>query len=252
MRQTAIRVSQSYAIPQSQRAQLAKAQSVFGHAQPEPDALGGHFDFTRWNGQPLTSANFRKHWTLLYFGYARCKGTCLAVAPNIAAAAKLLRQRGVAAKAAFVDIEAPPLGMIRLASDHRGHGQHDSNWPQRYAMARLALSRRGDLDVLSGSRFQLAQATAAFHVLREHVPPRAGEENHSINHGSMIYLIGPDALVAGYGYHDMSVKTMVGLVRQLSKADRNPVDVAAVRRRFMRGSCGEDPAMTSAMSHAHG
>lgn len=252
MRKTAIRVSESYAIPHRQRALLAKAQSVFGHAQPEPDALGGHFEFTRWNGQPVTTAHFRDHWTLLYFGYARCQGSCLAVAPNIAAAARMLRQRDVAAKATFVDIEAPPPGMIRLASDHRGHGGHGSNWPQRYAMASLALSSRGNLDVLTGSRFQLAQATAAFHVLREHVPPRAGEENFSINHGSMIYLIGPDTLVAGYGYHDMPVSTMVGLVRRLSKADRKPVDVAAVRRRFMRGSCGDDPEMASAMSHAHG
>ena len=252
MRQTAIRVSESYAITHRQRAQLAKAQRVFGHAQPEPDALGGHFEFTNWSGQPVTKAYFRDHWTLLYFGYARCQGSCLAVAPSIAAAASMLRQRGVAAKAAFVDIEAPPPGMIRLVSDHRDHGRHDSNWPQRYAMARLALSRRGDLDVLTGSRFQLAQATAAFHVLREHVPPRAGEENFSINHGSMIYFIGPDTLVAGYGYHDVPVKTMVGLVRQLGTAGRKPVDVAEVRRRFMRGSCGEDPEMMSAMSHAHG
>lgn len=171
MRKTAIRVSESYAIPHRQRALLAKAQSVFGHAQPEPDALGGHFEFTRWNGQPVTTAHFRDHWTLLYFGYARCQGSCLAVAPNIAAAARMLRQRDVAAKATFVDIEAPPPGMIRLTSDHRGHGKHGSNWPQRYAMASLALSSRGNLDVLTGSRFQLAQATAAFHVLREHVPP---------------------------------------------------------------------------------
>lgn len=252
MRRSAIRVSESYAISQRQRQQLAKATSVFGHAQPEPDALGGHLEFTAWNGLPVTAADFRNHWTLLYFGYARCQGSCLAVAPNIAAAASALRQRGVAAKAAFVDLEAPPPGMIRFAANRHDHGQHASNWPQRYAMARLALGSRGKLDVLTGSRMQLSKATAAFHVLREHVPPRAGEEHYSINHGSMIYLIGPDMLVAGYGYHDMPVETMVGLVRRLSKADRRRVDVVAVRQRFMRGSCGEDADMAATMAHAHG
>ncbi|MES2904845.1 MAG: SCO family protein [Pseudomonadota bacterium] len=252
MRQTAIRVSQSYVMSQRQRARLAKASNVFGHAQPDPDALGGHFDFATWNGLAVTAADFRDHWSLLYFGYARCKGSCLAVAPNIAAAAKALRQRGVAAKAVFVDLEPPPPGMIRLASGHHGHGQHGSNWPQRYAMARLALSSGGKLDVLTGNRFQLSKATAAFHVLREHVPPRPGEENFSINHGSMIYLIGHDTLVAGYGYHDMPVATMVDLVTRLSKADRHSVDLAAVRRRFMRGSCGEDAEMAASMAHAHG
>ena len=252
MRQSAIRVSESYAISQRQRTQLAKAQSVFGHAQPEPDALGGYLDFATWGGQPVTEADFRGRWTLLYFGYARCLGACREVAPNIAAAAKMLRRRGIAARAAFVDIEPPPAGMIRLASDGGSHGHHDSNWPQRYAMARLALKSGGNLQVLTGSRYQLAQATAAFHVLREHVPPRAGEEDYSINHGSMIYLIGPDALVAGYGYHDMAPATIAGLVRRLGKAERHPVDVAAVRRRFMKGSCGEDAEMAASMSHAHG
>lgn len=252
MRTSAIRISESYAIPQRQRVQLAKASSVFGHAQPEPDALGGHLEFTTWNGLPVTPADFRGRWTILYFGYARCKGTCVEVAPNIAAAASELRRRGIAARAAFIDLESPPPGKIRLGADHRGHGGHGSNWPQRYAMARLALRNRGKLDVLTGNRLQLSKATAAFHVLREHVPPRAGEEHYSINHGSMIYLIGPDTLVAGYGYHDMPVATTVALVRRLAKAERHPVDVAEVRRRFMRGSCGEDAEMAASMGHAHG
>ena len=182
-----------------------KAQSDFGHAQPEPDALGGHFDFASWNGLPVSEADFRGRWTLLYFGYARCLGSCLAVAPAIAAAAKTLSQRGIAARAAFVDHRIAAGGDDPPRGDPGGHGQHGSNWPQRYAMARLALGSGGKLQVLTGSRFQLSQATAAFHVLREHVPPRAGEENYSINHGSMIYLVGPDTLVAGYGFHDMPV-----------------------------------------------
>lgn len=252
MRKSAIRVSESYAISRRHRAQLAKAHSNFGHAQPDPDALGGHFDFNSWNGLPVSDADFRGRWTLLYFGYARCLGSCCEVAPKIAAAAKLLRQRGIAARAAFVDIEPPPAGGIRLAAGHDSHGKHDSNWPQRYAMARLALKNRGNLDVLSGNRSQLSKATAAFHVLREHVPPRPGEEDFSINHGSMIFLVGPDTLVAAYGFHDMAVATMAGLVGRLTKAARHPVDVAEVRRRFMAGSCGEDFEMAASMAHAHG
>lgn len=252
MKQTAIRISDTYRISRRERTRLGRALHNYGHAQPDPDALGGHFDFATWSGQPVTAADFRGHWTLLYFGYARCLGSCRAVAPSIAAAAQQLRQSGIATRAAFVDIEPPPAGAIRLGADHVGHDKHDSNWPQRYAMAHLALKNRSNLDVLTGSRLQLSKATAAFHVLREHVPPRAGEKNFSINHGSMIYLVGPDTLVAGYGFHDMPVETMVGLVGRLRKAARRPVDLGAVRRRFMRGSCGEDAEMASTMAHAHG
>ena len=116
---------------------------------------------------------------------------------------------------------------------------HDSNWTQRLAMARLAIFNGANLEVLTGSRFQLARATAAYHVLREHVPPRPDEDGLSINHSSSIYIIGPDTMVAGYGYHDMDVGTMAELVEHLSLADRNPIDRTAIRQRYITGICGE-------------
>jgi protein SCO1 len=238
MRHSAIRLSDSYLVPASYRAELAKADHVFGHGQPVPDQLGGYFDFTDWRGQAVGTASFIGRWTLLYFGYGRCQGSCREVAPTIADAARTLRARGFAAKAAFVDIEAPALGMTRRANGGSDHDIHGTNWPKRMALAQLALEHGRDLELLSGSRFQLNQATAAFHVLREHVPPRASEEGLSINHSSMVYLIGPDTLVAGYGYHDMGAETMVALVEKLDKAERNPVDITAVRQRFVQGACG--------------
>ena len=239
MRHSAIRLSDSYAIPEDYRAQLAKADEFFGHTQPSPDQLGGYFDYADWRGAPVSKANFLGRWTFLYFGYSRCQGTCQTAAPLITEAARALRARGFAAKAAFVDIEAAPLAPVRKINGPSNHTGHGSNWPKRFAMSRLALSHGEDLDVLTGSRLQLAQATASFHVLREHVPPRSSEEGLSINHSSTIYLIGPDGLVAGYGYHDMGLAPMIDMVEQLSKAERKSIDLAAVRERFIKGACGE-------------
>ncbi len=233
-----IRLSESYVIPKKQRTMLAEANQIYGHAQPLPDELGGFFDFVDWRGDAVSNANFLGRWTFLYFGYSRCLGSCRTVAPLIAAAAQTLRDKGFAAKAAFVDIESPPVGAVNpIARDGETH-VHGSNWPKRFAMARLALSHRNQLDVLTGSRFQLSQATTAFHVIREHVPPRAQEVNLSINHSSMVYLIGPDTLVAGYGYHDMTREQMISLVEQLDSAQRARIDLAAIRRRYVRGMCG--------------
>jgi protein SCO1 len=237
-----IQLSQSYVIPATQRTQLATASHIYGDAQPSPDELGGFFDFANWRGKSISNAHFIGRWTFLYFGYSRCHGSCLAVAPRIARAAEMLRVRGFAAKAAFVDIESPAVGAVNPiiannAEDGENH-PHRNNWDKRIAMARLALSHGNDLDVLTGSRFQLAQATAAFHVLREHVPPRPGEGNLSINHSSRIYLVGPDTLIAGYGYHDMSEAQMISLVEQLGGAKRSKIDLAAIRKRYIRGAGG--------------
>jgi protein SCO1/2 len=240
MKHAAVRLSESYAIAEGQRAMLARADQVYGDAQLSPDELGGYFGFSDWRGREIAESNFVGRWTILYFGYARCQGSCRTAVPLMTQAAHELREKGHSARAVFVDIESPPMGlaqMVTKANEPHGHG---NNWSKRLAMAELALGNVGKLEVLTGSRAQLARATAAFHVMREHVPPRPEESDISINHSSMIYLIGPDTLVAGYGYHDMTSETMVSLVEQLSKAKRNPIDLAAIRRRYIRGACGGD------------
>ena len=239
MRRSAVYLSESYDVPDSYRADLAQASTVFGHGAPTPDELGGHFDFVDWRGSKVSKENFLGRWTYIYFGYARCQGTCRTAAPLLAEAARALRDRGFSAKAAFVDIEPAPLGMIEPSSDGSTAMTHGSNWEKRMAMGRLALRHRADLEVLTGSRYQLAQATAAYHVLREHMLPRPGVEDINISHSSSIYLVGPDTLIAGYGYHDMGVETMVDVVDRLSNADRNPFDPTAIRQRYIDGICGE-------------
>ena len=239
MRHSAIFLSDSYAVAAEYRAKLAKADTIYGHTAVHPDELGGHFDFADWRGNKISKANFLGRWTFLYFGYARCQGSCQAAAPELAEAARTLRDRGFAARAAFVDIEAPMLGGIQRIDADDYEMNHGSNWSKRYAMGWMALRHGIDIEVLSGSRLQLSQATAAYHVMREHVPPRKSEEGMSINHSSSIYLIGPDTLVAGYGYHDMGADAMVEMVETLSKAERNPIDLTAIKRRYITGICGE-------------
>ena len=238
MRQSAIRISESYVVPDAQRKALDTARHRYGAAQVAPDELGGWFDYLDWKGRPVSVDYFLGRWTLMYFGYARCSGTCRAVAPILADAAEALRTDGYAARAAFVDIETHPVNRAQMIDRAAVRHLHDYNWPMRQAQARQYREHGGKLDVLGGTRAQLAQATAAFHVLREHVPPKAGEEGHAINHSSMIYVVGPDTYVAAYGYHDMGASELVGLVRQLAVAERKTVDFAAVRARYVRFSCG--------------
>ena len=194
-----------------------------GYAAPlSPDQLGGAYEFSDVKGRRITAADFKGRWTLLFFGYARCKSSCPIATPKIVKAARLLREQGVKAQAVFVDIEAPPLGIVRRASGTssaiNGHNHGDMN--RIAAMRALASTYGGQLMVLTGTRGQLANAARAFMVAREHTPPREGEEGHSINHTSRIYFIAPDTKVAGYGYHDANSAELAATVAKLIRAKR--------------------------------
>ena len=184
-----------------------------------PDKLGGAYDFLDLRNRRVTAADFKGHWTLLFFGYARCKGSCPTATPKIVKAARTLRQKGVQARAVFVDIEAPPQQMVSLVTGARtsvdGHSHGDM--ARIAAMRGLAGTWGSDLTVLTGTRLQLSNAARAFKVAREHRPPRKGEQGHSINHSSRIYFVAPDTKVAGYGFHDADPAELVATVTKLSK-----------------------------------
>ena len=135
-----------------------------GYAAPvSPDQLGGSYAFLDLKNRPVTAADFKGQWTLLFFGYARCKGSCPVATPKIVKAARMLRNQGVKARAVFVDIEAPPQQMISRANGAKvpvgGHGHGDM--VRIAAMRGLAGTWGGDLTVLTGTRLQLSNAARA-------------------------------------------------------------------------------------------
>ncbi len=250
MMSSPILLSARYDVPKRLRAKLNQGNHVYGHAQPSPDEIGGVLDFTDWRDQPVGTANFVGRWTLLYFGYCRCTGSCTKAIPLIAAAARELRARGLAAKAAFVDIDAPPLGITRLETGGEREMPHGANWEKRYAMRLVAQQYGNDLMVLTGNRKQLSEAGIAYHVIREHIPPRPLETGHSINHSSMIYFIAPNMTVAGYGYHDADVAVLADTIFALDKAPQNDIPLGISNRRIAASGCGPTEAGTGPVTLA--
>lgn len=173
-----------------------------GYVGPEPGSLGGTIALSDLAGRPFTEANFAGFWTLLYFGYANCRSACPTALPNLSDALTRLRSARVAAQAVFVEIEAPA-APIRLRSQAAAANTHNHRPSGTVALSALA-EQFSSIRFLTGSRAQLRQAFTAFRVRAEHVPPRTdlGEQGHSINHTSAIYLIDPTSEVAGYLRHD--------------------------------------------------
>lgn len=190
-----------------------------GHLPPNPDQLGGMFNFSDLAGKPIGDTDFKGKWTLLYFGYARCTDSCPMAIPMIATAAKELRKSGIKTNAVFVDIEAPAVGYVRRRANKAAAPDGHVHLIDRDAALRsLQQSFGSELQILTGTRGQLSAATAAFRVAREHTPPRTGERGHSINHSSLVYILDQRAMVAGYGYHTSTSEILIETVRRLKKA----------------------------------
>lgn len=206
------------------QAQLAMPHD-HGGAAPSLATLGGALEFSDAAGRSIGAADFRGHWTLLFFGYSRCRASCPVAIPKMVRTAERLREGGMPTRAMFVDIDVPPLGAMRFRrpgaaaamaahADHaHGHGELD----RIAAMRALAKGFAGRLIVATGTRGQLAAATRAFNVAREHIPPRPGEVGHSINHSSLIYFLAPDTRVAGYAMHDEPPAMLERTLRRLER-----------------------------------
>lgn len=219
MSTSAIVLASAYAAVAAQ-AGATVAPRHYGHSgPPSPDSLTGSFSFTDWRGRPVGEGDFRGRWTLLYFGYSRCTDSCPQAIPAIVSAATMLRTRKIQAHAAFVDIEAPPLQMVRHRTGENAHQNHfgAAHLEQLRAMKAIARGFGDNLSVLTGTRGQLARAAAAFRVTREHTPPRAGENGHSLNHSSLVYFIAPSTRIAGYGYHDSAPADLARAVTALAR-----------------------------------
>ncbi|MBS0569815.1 MAG: SCO family protein [Proteobacteria bacterium] len=84
---------------------LPKLENAALYASPRaiPD-----FHLTRANGQPLTLADWRGHWTVVYFGYTSCPDVCPTTLATFAQAWKDLAARGIADKVRFDFISVDP------------------------------------------------------------------------------------------------------------------------------------------------
>lgn len=185
----------------------AHAGSSHAYVAPNPGDLGGAISLSTAAGSPFTNADLRERWTMLYFGYARCRSACPIALPTLAAAADALKERGVSAQSVFVDIEAEP-APIQLRSqptshhEEHGHGAH------------AAAQEFPGVMMLSGNRLQVRQALTAFRVRTDHMPPRTelGETGHSINHTTAIYIIDPSGAVVDIVYHTIAPADLIANV----------------------------------------
>ncbi len=77
--------------------------ALYPQPRPLPD-----FRLQQADGKPLTSADWRGHWNVVYFGYASCPDVCPTTLAAFKQAWKLLGERGLAARVRFEFISVDP------------------------------------------------------------------------------------------------------------------------------------------------
>ena len=142
-------------------------------AQPAalPLDLGGPFALTDHNGRAVSDADFRGRFMLVFFGYANCPGICPTGLRAMTEAVDLLGAKGEAVAPILITVDP----------------KHDT--PANLAPAVAKIHPR--LIGLTGSLEALSAAAKAYKVSAKPAG-RSWQGTQIIDHGSFIYLMGPD------------------------------------------------------------
>jgi cytochrome oxidase Cu insertion factor (SCO1/SenC/PrrC family) len=160
--------------------------------------LGGPFTLTDSNGKPVTNADFRGRFMLIYFGYAFCPDICPTELQAMGRALDDLGPKTARVTPVFISVD-----------------------PARDTPASLKPFVRAfhpRMVGLTGTPEQIAAVTKAFRVYyRLGQPSRPGAKDYLVDHTSFFYLVGPDgdfrAVLRGGVDAPAIVKALEQLVR---------------------------------------
>jgi protein SCO1/2 len=179
----------------------ARAQHA-GHAAspagtPAPAArdplagrFGGPFALVAHDGRRVTERDFLGRHMLVYFGFTRCTETCPIDLPMIAAALDRLGRRAEAVTPVFISVD-PEDDPARLAPYVAAfHPRLVGLGGSEAEIAAVARAYRVHRRKLATSR--PTHGSHAGHDSHAGHNSHAGHGGYTIDHGSLLYLMGPD------------------------------------------------------------
>lgn len=140
-----------------------------GDAGPK---VGGPFTLLNGNGQTVTDRDFRGKYMLVYFGYTFCPDVCPTTLNAVADALDRLGAKADLVQPVFITVD-----------------------PKRdtpAVMKRYAAAFTPRLIGLTGSAAQIAQVAKEYHVYYAEHRTGPGPNDYSVDHSSVLYLMGPN------------------------------------------------------------
>ncbi len=181
----------------------------FGLQSPGQDEdpyahLGGDFTLQSDKG-PVSLSDFRGKVVALYFGYTHCPDVCITALSKVAQAMKVLDEAERAqVQPIFISID-PERDTPQLASEYA-----------RYF-------HPGAVG-LSGSPEAIAEVAKRYLVIYEKVPMADSAMGYSMDHSSIIYVIGRDGKIHSLVHHADGAEALVQYLREALRGEspKNP------------------------------
>ncbi len=149
----------------------------FSATRPGPDGnsamdIGGPFTLEDGGGHTVTERDLRGHFALIYFGYTFCPDVCPTTLNDMAAALDKLGADAAKVQPVFISID-PQRDTPKLVHDYVA-----------------AFSPR--LIGLTGTPEQVAAVARAYRVYYAQHRTGPGPLDYTMDHSSLLYLMGPD------------------------------------------------------------
>lgn len=178
---------------------LAGALAVMAAGEdPLAKHFGGSFTLQSHEGKSVSDTDFRGRFMLIYFGYTHCPDIC---PTGLARLTQALEQIGPSAQ----NIQ-PLFITVDPARDTAAHlaGYRESFHPQ--------------LIMLTGSEKQIAAVTKAYRVHRRkylwNKDAGADSNDYGVDHGSLVYLMGPDGAFRTFLPHGTPADKMAATLKR--------------------------------------
>lgn len=157
--------------------------------------VGGPFTLIDQNGRRVSDADFRGRYMLIYFGFTFCPDVCPATLQLMTAAIDKLGEKGERITPIFITVDperdTPELLKPYVASFH-----------SRFLG-------------LTGTAAEIANVTRAYRVYTRKIQDPTAPGSYTMDHTSIIYLMGPDGR---FVTHFTSSTPLDTVVAQLAKA----------------------------------
>ena len=159
-------------------------------------AIGGAYELTAANGQTVTDRSFAGRYRLIYFGYSACRDICPTTLNEVGRAMELLGDRASSIQPLFITVDP----------------EHDT--PEVLRSYLSAFTPR--LVGLTGTPVQIHRVQQEYR-LASTIHPNTNGRGYVVDHGSVLYLMGPEGhYVAPIRADETGAEMATDIARHLS------------------------------------
>lgn len=157
-------------------------------------AVGGPFNLVDQNNRPVTEQDFRGRYMLVYFGFTHCPDVCPAALQIMQASLDKVGPKAKSVAPVFITVD-----------------------PERDTPAALAdyLSSFPGTTGLTGSPEAVRAAASAYRVYYKKAKDEGSAAAYTVDHTSIIYLMGPDGRFITHFTHATPVDTIASKLATL-------------------------------------